>query len=76
MATAGQTIFPAVYGEFVEVHVNGLLLASTDYTATDGVQELQIASYTRLIVAGQKTIDDVPDALKVEVQYRVDHWFD
>ena len=38
VATAGQTVFPAVYGEFVEVHVNGLLLASTDYTATDGVQ--------------------------------------
>ena len=38
VATAGQTIFPAVYGAFVEVHVNGLLLASTDYTATDGVQ--------------------------------------
>ena len=40
------------------------------------VQEIQIASYTRLIVAGQKTIDNVPKALKVEVQYRVDHWFD
>jgi hypothetical protein len=40
------------------------------------VQELQIASYTRLIVVGQKTIDDVPEVLKVEVQYRVDHWFD
>ena len=40
------------------------------------VQELQIASYTRLIVAGQKTIEDVPEVLKVEVQYRVDHWFD
>ena len=40
------------------------------------VQELQIASYARLIVAGQKTIDNVPEVLKVEVQYRVDHWFD
>ena len=40
------------------------------------VQEIQIASYTRLIVAGQKTIDNVPETLKVEVQYRVDHWFD
>lgn len=40
------------------------------------VQELQIDSYTRLIVARQKTIDDVPEALKVEVQYRVDHYFD
>lgn len=38
VATAGQTIFPAVYGAFVEVYVNGLLLASTDYIATDGVQ--------------------------------------
>lgn len=40
------------------------------------VQEIQINSYTRLIVAGQKTIDDVPEALKIEVQYRVDNWFD
>ena len=40
------------------------------------VQEIQIASYTRLIVAGQKTINDVPEVLKVEIQYRVDHWFD
>ena len=40
------------------------------------VQELQIASYTRLVVTGQKTIDDIPEALKVEVQNRVDHWFD
>ena len=40
------------------------------------VQELQITSYARLIVACQKTIEDVPEALKVEVQYRVDHWFD
>jgi len=40
------------------------------------VQELQIFSYARLIVAGQKTIDNVPEALRVEVQYRVDHWFD
>lgn len=40
------------------------------------IQEIQITSYTRLIVAGQKTIDDVPEALKVEVQYRVDHYFD
>ena len=40
------------------------------------VQELQIASYTRLIVTSQKTIDDIPEALKVEVQNRVDHWFD
>ena len=40
------------------------------------VQELQIASYARLIVAGQKTINDVPEALKVEIQNRVDHWFD
>ena len=36
------------------------------------VQELQIASYTRLVVTGQKTIDDVPEVLKVEVQYRVE----
>ena len=40
------------------------------------IQEIQIASYTRLIVVSQKTIDDVPETLKVEVQYRVDHWFD
>ena len=40
------------------------------------VQELQIVSYTRLIVTGQKTIEDVPAVLKVEVQYRVDHYFD
>ena len=40
------------------------------------VQELQIASYTRLIVVCQKTIEDVPESLRVEVQYRVDHWFD
>ena len=40
------------------------------------LQELQIFSYARLIVAGQKTIDNVPEALRVEVQYRVDHWFD
>ena len=40
------------------------------------IQEIQIASYTRLIVACQKTIHDVPETLKVEVQYRVDHWFD
>ena len=40
------------------------------------VQELQIASYTRLIVSGQKTINDVTEELKAEVQYRVDHWFD
>ena len=40
------------------------------------VQELQIASYTRLIVACQKTIEDVPESLRVEVQYRVDHWFE
>ena len=40
------------------------------------VQELQIASYTRLIVAWQKTINDVNEELKAEVQYRVDHWFD
>jgi hypothetical protein len=40
------------------------------------IQEMQISSYTRLIVVGQKTINDVPEVLKIEVQYRVDHYFD
>ena len=40
------------------------------------VQELQIFSYARLIVAGQKTIEDVPESLRVEIQNRVNHWFD
>lgn len=36
-ATAGQTTFSAVYAVgFVTVHYNGVLLASADYTATNG----------------------------------------
>jgi hypothetical protein len=38
VATAGQTIFNAVYGiGAVDVYQNGILLQPTDYTATDGV---------------------------------------
>lgn len=38
VATEGQTVFPATYGEEVEVYLNGILLASDDYAANDGVQ--------------------------------------
>ena len=37
VATAGQTVFPAIYTVgAVDVHQNGILLPPSDYTATDG----------------------------------------
>lgn len=37
-ATSGQTAFSATYSiGYVQVFLNGVLLAATDYTATDGV---------------------------------------
>lgn len=37
IATAGQTTFSATYDAgYVDVYLNGILLATTDYTATDG----------------------------------------
>ena len=36
VATAGQTVFGVVYDTYVEVYINGVRLASSGYTATDG----------------------------------------
>jgi len=35
-ATAGQTTFSATYDQRVDVYLNGVLLSSSDYTATSG----------------------------------------
>ena len=37
-ATAGQTNFPAVYDQRVDVYLNGVLLSGSDYTATNGTE--------------------------------------
>mgnify|MGYP007125363510 CR=1 FL=1 len=37
IATAGQTTFPCLYDEYVEVYLNGSRLAADDFTATDGM---------------------------------------
>lgn len=37
-ATSGQTNFPAVYDQRVDVYLNGVLLSGTDYTATNGTE--------------------------------------
>jgi hypothetical protein len=37
IATAGQTTFNCVYTDYVEVFVNGVRLANTDFTATNGM---------------------------------------
>jgi hypothetical protein len=37
IATAGQTTFPCLYDEYVEVYLNGSRLAADDFTATDGL---------------------------------------
>lgn len=37
-ATAGQTNFPCVYDQRVDVYLNGVLLSGSDYTATNGTE--------------------------------------
>lgn len=37
-ATSGQTNFPCVYDQRVDVYLNGVLLSGSDYTATNGTE--------------------------------------
>ena len=61
-ATAGQTVFNCSYDNTVDVHINGVLLAAADYTATTGTEitllvgatlndEVQINGYKKFFSA-------------------------
>ena len=39
------------------------------------VEEIRIRNWTVLVVAGEMTIDEVPEKYRAEVQTRVDAWF-
>lgn len=61
-ATAGQTIFPAVYDSIVDVFLNGSKLQSgTDYTANTGV------SVTLSLAATDGDIIDIAGYFNMEV---------
>jgi hypothetical protein len=58
-ATAGQTSFTANYTvNYVEVYVNGILLNSTDYTATTG---------TTVVLAAAAAAGDIVDVLAINI---------
>ena len=40
------------------------------------VEEIRIRNWTVLVVAGEMTIDEVPEKYRAEVQTRVDAWFE
>ena len=39
------------------------------------VEEIKLRNWTILVVSGDKTIDQVPEKYREEVQRRVDAWF-
>ena len=54
-ATAGQTIFPAVYtGSLIEVFLNGVLLNAADYTASNG---------TTVVLASAALVNDLVETI-------------
>ena len=39
------------------------------------VEEIKIRNWTVLVVAGEMTIEEIPEKYREEVQKRVDAWF-
>ena len=40
------------------------------------VEEIKIRNWTVLVVAGEMTIEEIPEKYRKEVQKRVDAWFE
>ena len=70
-ATAGQTVFGVVYDAYVEVYVNGVKLATSDYTAAGNMQVtlavpcvagdiVQCSGYQKISTVSADSVANVP----------------